>query len=233
MTDEKINEPKIPIVSEILSLIPENDTQSGSVGTPQPTEKGADTSPAAPSLPFPDLPGLGNKWLPTTDEGMLKRKPKAFLEHTKLLSQGTKVEDLEHYVSGRWRGCQCADCKTKRNEFKPDVTDGSDSLDNPKAFGTFITAKFFSRLLCLPNETMQAVVKWKKLPKEAEEIWKVPSEDIKIYEDFGKFVLENYLDINKYKHAQLTAFCIWYGAKFATTMTVMNAMIAQDKGIKK
>jgi len=213
--------------SEILELLPKENINPQPQSSPKLNDQAAGNPPAA-SLPFPDLPGLGFKWLPTTDKNIINKRHKVFLDHTKLLAAGTPVEKIEDETFGRWRGCQCAKCKTKRNEFRSEDIAGGDPLAGPKAMGSFITEKFFGRFLCLPNETMKAVVRFKKLPKEAEECWNVPAEDVKIYEEFGKFVMENYLNLENYKHAQLIAFGFWYGTKFAASMAVMNAMISKE-----
>jgi len=217
--------------SEILGLLPKEDN-GGHPLSDNPSQQ-AQASQAATPLLFPELPGLGAEWLPTTDEKILNKKHPLFLEHTKLLSEGTPVEKIEHpakyAVWAKGQGCQCTKCKTGRNERRNKNAAGSDPLASPKAVGTFLTEKFFGRVLCLPNETMKAVCKFKHYPPEAAECWNVPNDDIKVYEDFGKFVMENYLHLEDNKHAQLAAFSLWYLGKFAITSATMNAILSKEK----
>lgn len=224
-------ENKTEASEEILSLLPKEATGSEQPGN-DPNQHAQEPKAASP-LPYPELPGLGTDWLPTTDEKILNKKHKLFLDHTRLLTQGTRVEDIEHpgkyaiYACGQ--GCQCPKCKTKRNERRVQAAAGSDPLANPKAVGTFLSEKFFGRVLCLPNETMKAVCRFKHYPPEAAECWNVPNEDIKVYEDFGKFVMENYLHLEDNKHAQLAAFSIWYLGKLAITGATMNAILSKEQ----
>lgn len=157
---------------------------------------------------------------------------KVYKDHRKLLDQGVHPRDIRHISYGVWKGCQCLDCKTKRNEMDATPLDGSTgdpmaSPANAPALSELFTEKFCGKILNLPNEFARLFLKARKAPKEAIDVWDIPEEDVRIYGQFGKHLADTYLNLPDFKHKELITFGAWYLSQLGMRMAAMKAILAQ------
>lgn len=159
---------------------------------------------------------------------------KVYGPHKKLIDSGTHPRDIAHLKWGRWKGCQCLDCKAARNEIHKAT--GAQSI-NPDpatdAFKDLIDEEIAAAILNTPNRMGEIFCRVKKLPKEALEVWDVPEKELKVYGRLGKRISDLYITLPDFKHKELFLLGIYEGSQFsmrvATTLLILKTTQEEKK----
>lgn len=209
----------------MLEIIPDTPNISDeilSIGGPANPAPSVDVQPVVPE----DRPSIPKQ--------TFRFGKKVYKEHRKLVDRGVHPRDIQHVKYGLWKGCQCLECKTKRNEVDDAPMDSAtaDSAASPSLspqLSDLFTERFCGKILNLPNEFARLFLKARKAPKEAIEVWDIPDEDIRIYGQFGKHLADTYLNLPDFKHKELVTFGAWYLSQLGMRMAAMKAILAQTE----
>lgn len=159
---------------------------------------------------------MGNKVLPA---------------HKKLLDQGVHPRNIPHSNYGFWRGCQCVECKTKRNEMvQPAASENTVQKLDPLVLREIFTEDVAAQIINTPNRCGEIFSRIKKLPKEAIEVWDTPAKELEVYGKLGNRLAQIY-DLPEFKHKELILLMGYMTLQFSmrATTTLLILKTTQEE----
>lgn len=201
-------QPLPDIAKEILALAPKTEEQAANVPTPPESAK---------PLPSVVAPASAKDFF----VGEKVCKP-----HQKLLADGVHPRDIQHIAHGRWRGCQCLKCKTKRGEMVQTSAIQSSPEDViANSFKEIVDEDLAAIVFDTPTRAGLIFCQLYDTPKEIQKVWETPEKELKTIGRLGKMVSDRYLNLPEVKHKEAWALGTYMFSQFSVRLGATIAML--------
>ena len=160
--------------------------------------------------------------------------------HRQMLSRGVPVENLKH--KKLVIGCQCAACKTRRNEFvlsdlsesavegASNGVNGDDEKNNEvDIIKTLMSESLIADIIDIPNRCVALGFEMAGAPSELLADLDTPPNDMAKYGEVGKLLFDKYFNLPDFKYKDVVIFSSWYASGMLFRVGAASAKLKKWK----